>query len=140
MARPRVFVSSTYYDLKHIRSSMDIFIRSLGFDTILSEKGDIAYTPDAPLDESCYRESQNSDIYVLIIGGRYGSEISATKNKDSKSFFDRYESITKQEYKSAVDKEIPVYILIEKPVYSEYKTFMRNRDNQGLFILLDQDQ
>jgi hypothetical protein len=72
MAKPRVFVSSTFYDLKHIRSSLDIFIESLGFEPILSEKGDIAYSPDHPLDESCYREVQTSDIFVLIIGGRYG--------------------------------------------------------------------
>lgn len=41
MARPKVFVSSTYYDLKHIRASMEVFIESLGFDAILFEKGDI---------------------------------------------------------------------------------------------------
>ena len=35
MARPRVFVSSTYYDLKHIRASLENFIESLGFDAVL---------------------------------------------------------------------------------------------------------
>ena len=70
MARPRVFISSTYYDLKHLRSSLDNFVESLGFDAILSEKGKIAYTPDLPLDESCYREVGTADIFVLIIGGR----------------------------------------------------------------------
>lgn len=129
MARPRVFVSSTYYDLKHIRSSLEIFIESLGYDAVLSEKGDIAFTPDIPLDESCYREAQNSDIYVLIIGGRYGSEISETRGNATRDFFDRYESITKQEYKNAIDKDIPIYILIEKSVYSEYQTFRKNRDS-----------
>ena len=56
MANPRVFVSSTYYDLKHVRSSLDIFIETLGYESVLSEKGDIAYSPNMPLDESCYRE------------------------------------------------------------------------------------
>jgi len=78
MARPRVFVSSTYYDLKHLRSSLENFVESLGFDAILSEKGKIAYTPDLPLDESCYREVGTADIFVLIVGGRYGTEVSAT--------------------------------------------------------------
>src|SRR5438270_9251216 len=32
MARPRVFVSSTYYDLRHIRGSLEVFIGSLGYD------------------------------------------------------------------------------------------------------------
>jgi len=73
MARPRVFVSSTYYDLKHLRSSLENFVESLGFDPVLSEKGDIAYLPDVPLDESCYREVRNADIYVLIVGGSWAA-------------------------------------------------------------------
>ena len=132
MAKPRIFVSSTFYDLKYVRSSLEIFIRTLGYDPILSEKGDIAYTPEVPLDESCYREAQNSDIYVLIIGGRYGSEVSEDKTPRRKEFFERYQSITKQEYKSAADKNIPVYVLIEKNVYAEYGTFRKNRNNEAV--------
>ncbi|RYD51203.1 MAG: DUF4062 domain-containing protein [Sphingobacteriales bacterium] len=53
MARPRVFISSTFYDLKHIRSSLETFVHSLGYDAVLFEKGLVAYNPDTPLDESC---------------------------------------------------------------------------------------
>lgn len=132
MARPRVFVSSTYYDLKYIRSSLELFIESLGYEAVLSEKGSIAYTPDEPLDESCYREVQGSDIYVLVIGGRYGSEASETRTQVPKSFYDRYESVTKLEYKAALERDIPVYILIERSVYAEYQTYERNRDNASI--------
>ena len=52
MAKPRVFISSTYYDLKHVRSSLENFVESLGFEAILSEKGSITYSHDIPLDES----------------------------------------------------------------------------------------
>lgn len=132
MAKPRVFISSTYYDLRHIRASLDIFVDSLGFEPVLSEKGDIAYSPDRPLDESCYREVENSDILVLIVGGRYGSEASAESKRPTKSFFDRYESITKREYESAVEKDIPTYVLIEKGVYAEYQTYVRNKDVKNI--------
>lgn len=134
MARPRVFVSSTYYDLKHLRSSIENFIEGLGYDPVLSEKDNIAFIPDAPLDESCYREAKSSDIYVLIIGGRYGSEISSEKNTSSKqrSFFERYESITKHEYLSAVERSIPMYILIDSAVDAEYQTFLKNKSNNNI--------
>jgi hypothetical protein len=132
MARLRVFVSSTYYDLKHVRSSVESFIESLGYEAVLSEKGNIAYRPDAPLDESCYREAKASDILVLIVGGRYGSEASSDGKRVPKEFFDRYDSITRLEYRSAVERDIPIYILIDRAVYAEYQTFLRNRENKDV--------
>ncbi len=132
MSRPRVFVSSTYYDLKHLRSSLENFIESLGFDAILSEKGKIAYAPDVPLDESCYREVGTADIFVLIVGGRYGTEVSATKTVVHKSFYERYNSITRGEYRSAVDREVPTYVLIERSVYAEYETYLKNKGKKDI--------
>ena len=41
MARPRVFISSTFYDLKQIRADLDNFIRSLGYDVVRNEEGAI---------------------------------------------------------------------------------------------------
>jgi hypothetical protein len=132
MAKPRVFISSTYYDLKHVRSSLDLFVESLGFEPVLSEKGDIAYTPDTPLDESCYREASTADIFVLIIGGRYGTEASGKQKMHSHSFYDRYDSITKKEYENAILRDVPVYVLIENNVYSEYQTYLRNKENKNI--------
>lgn len=148
MARPRIFVSSTFYDLKHVRSSLDIFIDSLGYDSILSEKGDIAYSHDAPLDESCYREVSTADIFVLVIGGRYGSSASREIREPSKKVFDHYESVTKLEHNEAVKRDIPIFILVESAVYAEYQTYLRNKDSKSIsyahvdsvnvFILLEE--
>jgi hypothetical protein len=149
MARPRIFVSSTYYDLKHLRASIENFIESLGYDSILSEKGAIAYSPDVPLDESCYREVRNTDVFVLVIGGRYGSERSGPQDRPlPASFFDRYDSVTKMEYRAAVEHDIPIYIFVERAVYAEYQTFLRNKaksdvkyahvDSVNVFLLLEE--
>lgn len=131
MARLKVFISSTYYDLKHIRSTMETFVEDMGYEAVLSEKGSIAYNPSQPLDESCYRDAQTCDILVLIIGGRYGAAASSEEAKPV-DFYDRYDSITKKEFQSALDKDTPVYILIEKLVYGEFETFKKNRDNSEI--------
>jgi hypothetical protein len=132
MAKPRVFISSTFYDLKHVRSSLETFLITLGYDPVLSEKGSIAYSPEVPLDESCYREAMACDIFVLIVGGRYGSEVSDSASAESKGFFDRYESVTRKEYESALERGIPIYIMLDKSVHSEYETYKRNRHNKTI--------
>jgi Domain of unknown function (DUF4062) len=147
MARPRIFISSTFYDLKHVRASLDLFVRSLGFDSVLSEKGDIAYSFDRPLDESCYAEVAACDVLVLIIGGRYGAAASDQAQGSSSKFLERYESITRREYETAAGLDLPVYVLVEKAVHAEYQTFRANRanpevkyahvDSVNVFLLLE---
>ncbi|MCK4873831.1 MAG: DUF4062 domain-containing protein [Phycisphaerales bacterium] len=132
MAKPRVFVSSTYYDLKDIRASLARFVESLGFEPVLSERGDITYLPDQPLDESCYGEAAGADLYVLIVGGRYGSEASADRDGKGRGADERYESITKMEYEAAVKRGVPVYILVEANVHAEYRTFLQNKGRRDV--------
>jgi hypothetical protein len=132
MARPRVFVSSTYYDLKHIRASLESFIESLGYDAVLSERGDIAYMPEVALDESCYREAAAADLFVLVVGGRYGSAASSSDLMKRPEFYDRYDSITRRELEAAQDHEIPTFVLIESGVNAEYQTYSKNKLNQEI--------
>ncbi len=132
MARPRVFISSTYYDLRHIRTSLESFVGRLGYEAIVSEKGRIAYDPDLPLDESCYREASRADLFVLIIGGRYGSPASEDNIDPSPAFYERYESITKKEYEAAAAGDIPTYILVDTSVMTEFDTFKKNRNRTDI--------
>jgi len=132
MARPRIFISSTFYDLQHIRTSLEGFVERLGYEAVLSEKGRIAYDPDIPLDVSCYRESASCDVFVLIIGGRYGSAASDEDIQSRPDFYERYQSITKKEYDSACSRDIPIYILVERPVFSDYETYKKNKGNESI--------
>ena len=144
MAKLRIFVSSTYYDLKHIRNYLEAFIEGFGYDPVLFESGDIPFEHGKALDESCYKEIINSQMQILIIGGRYGSEESKTKNqpkkkKTSKEVDEteddkhrRYNSITKMEYETALKENIPVFIFVENPVLAEYDTYRKNRNNESI--------
>ena len=39
MAKPRIFISSTYYDLRQVRADLERFIKDLGYETVLNEQG-----------------------------------------------------------------------------------------------------
>lgn len=136
MAKPRVFVSSTYYDLRHIRADMKKFLQQYGFEPVLNETGSIPYHHLQPLDESCMQEAQQCHIFILVIGGRYGSAASDQhhlKHEDEQAqFYNKYISITRKEYRSAYEKTIPIYIFVEKNVFAEYQTWRKNRDNTSV--------
>lgn len=117
MAKPRVFISSTFYDLKHVRSDIERFVREMGYDPVLNERGSISYGTEEKLEEYCYKEVELTDILVAIVGGRYGSE----------SHNSQY-SITQMEIKTALRQGKQVYIFIDKSVYSEFHTYLNNKD------------
>lgn len=130
MAKPRVFISSTFYDLKHVRAGLSEFVQSLGFEPILHEHGDIPYLPNTDLDESCRVEVQNADIVVLIVGGRYGSPASSALKTSQRPKI--YDSVTRTEFRVAAERELPVWVLVEKSVWHDWENFNVNRNNSGL--------
>lgn len=135
MSKPRIFVSSTYYDLKHIRRSIEDFIDTLGYESVLFESGDIPFTHLDPLDQSCYREISACHMLVLIIGGRYGSKASDAKElsqEDVEKTYVAFNSITKNEYVTARDIDIPIFIFVEKAVANEYRTYKENKGNAAI--------
>jgi len=120
MAKPRVFISSTYYDLRVIRADLERFLKELGYDPVMFERGHIPYGREEALEEYCYREISNCDIVVTIIGGKYGSQ-----SRDQKS------SITQKELRTAIEMGKQIYVFVEKAVLSEYRTYLGNRDVVG---------
>lgn len=128
MVKPRVFVSSTYYDLKHIRNGLKSFIESFGYEAVLFEDGAIPYDHLLPLDQSCYSEVARCHMLVLIIGGRYGSPSSTTESGEGNESCGSCKSITVEEYQSARKIGIPTFVFIERNVNAEYQTFKINRD------------
>lgn len=121
MATPRVFVSSTCYDLKYIRENLKFFIRTLGYEPILSEDGDVFYNPKLHTHDSCLSEIETCQLFVLIIGGRYGGKFKSTDK-----------SITNQEYQAALLSKTPIFALVEHGVYSEHHVYQKNKANKTI--------
>jgi Domain of unknown function (DUF4062) len=120
MARPRIFVSSTYFDLRVLRADIERFVREMGYEAVLFERGHIAYGKEQALEDYCYREISSCDVLVSIIGGKYG-----TQSRDHKH------SITQKEIKSAIELGKQIYVFVERSVLSEYRTYLVNKDNES---------
>lgn len=126
MAKPRVFISSTFYDLRQIRLDLDLFLENLGYEPVRNEEGDIPYGRIEKLEDYCYKEVQAIDILISIIGGRFGTESGQDKS-----------SISQRELRTALENKKQVYIFIEKNVLAEYETYCRNKDKDINYCFVD---
>ncbi|MEP7731424.1 DUF4062 domain-containing protein [Marinomonas primoryensis] len=120
MAIPKVFISSTCFDLSEIREQLSKFVSSFGFDPILSDHGDVFYHPDLHTHEACVHEVSNCQLFILIIGGRYGGSYTVDKTK----------SITNAEYEAAINHGIPVFTYIKKDVLSDHHIYTTNSKSE----------
>src|SRR6185436_13741487 len=120
MAKPRVFISSTFYDLRQVREDLERTIRELGYEPVRNETGSIPYSKDDRLESSAYREVELCDIIVAIVGGRFGSE-----SNDQPGY-----SISQTELKRALDRGVQVFIFIERSVLAEFSTYQLNKANK----------
>lgn len=118
MAAPRVFISSTYYDLKQVRNNIGDFIKSLGYEPVMHERSKVAYTQSQPLETDCYHEILGCEIVICIIGNHFGSQS-----------IENDLSITMNELKEAIKNKKKIYIFIAKDVFVENRTYQQNKDN-----------
>jgi len=134
MAFPKVFISSTCYDLGEVRDSLYSFIKSLYYEPVVSEKGDIFYHPDFHTHESCINEIENCDLFILIIGGRHGGSYVSDITK----------SIVNAEYEAAKRLERPVFTFVKQNVYDDHRLYQRNKSKKIIdeidFPSIEKDQ
>lgn len=91
--RPRVFVSSTVLDFRDLRSAVRYWLEENGFRPHFSEFNDFPQAPDKNSYDSCLRAIDESDYFVLFVGGRVGGRAGPGG-----------ESITRLEYRHAYDR------------------------------------
>lgn len=104
--KPTVFISSTCYDLKQIRTDIkDFFEGQLEYDILLSEYSTFPLDPNVGTLDNCLRVvNERADIFVLVVGCRYGS-VTETGH-----------SITNMEYLEAKAKGIPIYAFVDTKI------------------------
>lgn len=97
----KVYVSSTFRDLRDCRQAVEEAVRLLGYQDVAMEH--YGADPRPPL-EKCLRDVEASDVYLGIFGRRYGWVPPGST-----------QSITEQEYRHAVrsNKEILLFLLDE---------------------------
>ncbi|MED5523827.1 MAG: DUF4062 domain-containing protein [Pseudomonadota bacterium] len=140
MAKLRIFVSSTCYDLGVIRSELRPFIIALGHEPVMSDYADILYDPRSHTHDSCIKEVPNCDMVVLIIGSRFGGtgipsvlenfDFDRLNNMSSKAALLEYKdklSITQLEILKAAEQSIPVYAFVDDKVFHDHHVYEKNK-------------
>ncbi len=96
ITQPKIFISSTIVDLPNERKAALNAVEKVGGFPVMSE-----FTIEAQSTDSltaCLEKVKESDIYVLILGGRYGWQ---PENK---------ESITELEYQTALACKLSILV------------------------------
>jgi len=112
-----LFVSSTCFDLSQVRADIRDFSESMGFEPVLSEFDSFPINTSQNTLDNCLEAVRNrADIFLLIIGGRYGSITEAGK------------SITNLEFSEANAKGIPKYVFVKNDILSLLPIWKSNPD------------
>lgn len=93
MSRGKIFVSSTIYDFRDLRSALKFWLNEAGFDVLMSEFSDFQKDVSMNSFDACLDTISKCDYYLLFIGNRVGGMYDSL-NKIS---------ITQQEYRVAYD-------------------------------------
>lgn len=142
MAKLKVFVSSTCYDLGILRSEIRPFIIDLGYEPVMSDYSDVLYDPRSHTHQSCVDEVSTSDCVILIVGSRFGGnavpaaisalDVDKLRNASAKTgILTDVEkiSITQLEALKAAEAGIPVYTFVERRVLHDHHVYESNKDN-----------
>lgn len=100
----KVYLSSTFRDLRSHREAVDRTLRKMGHDVIGMEQ--YAAEGSRPL-ERCLRDVEIADVYVLMLGWRYGF-VPKTDNPDERS-------ITELEYRHAQSRNKTILAFLLDP-------------------------
>jgi Domain of unknown function (DUF4062) len=110
--RPKVFISSTVYDFRDLRSALKSWIENRGFDVLMSEYNDFSKPLDVSTYDACLEAIRNCQYFVLLIGGRAG----AYYDKNNRI------SVTRREYREAYEclqqRRLKILSFVRKEIWN----------------------
>ena len=111
MSRPKVFISSTVFDFRDLRSAVKFWLEEHGYDVQLSEYNDFRKNLDKNSFDACLEAIDSSDFFLLLIGARVGGLYDR----------DKRESITRMEYRRAYEalreRRLKMIVLVRREVW-----------------------
>jgi hypothetical protein len=118
MSKTRIFISSTCYDLAATREDIRNCINGLGHEPLLSDYPSFPVLPDLKTVDNCKKiVRDNTDIFILIIGGKRGS-LDPNTGK----------SITNTEYEAAKENNIDSFVFVSRSVMNLLPIWENNPD------------
>lgn len=83
---PKIFISSTIYDFKDLRSALKFYLNRMGYEVMASEANDFPVDRSSDSYTACLKNIQECQYFILLIGNRIGG------------MYDHEISITHKEY------------------------------------------
>jgi len=110
--KPRIFISSTIYDFKDLRSAMKFYLENYGYEVLLSEFNDFTKKIAENSYQACLDTISYSDYFILLIGSRVGG------------YYDLHNqiSITQMEYRKAYEciraNKLKILVFIREDIWT----------------------
>lgn len=116
---PSVFVSSTMYDLSDLRARLrELIDEGLGWDAVMAEHDSFSIdATETTVENSLRNVRENTDVFVMVIGARYGSIDPCTDK-----------SVTNLEFLEARARGIPAYVFVDHRVLAQLQVWRANPD------------
>lgn len=89
--KPKVFISSTIYDFRDLRSALKFWLEELGYEVLLSDHNDFPVRADLSSYDTCLEAVDDCDYFIVLVGSRVGGWYDAENRI----------SITQAEYRRA---------------------------------------
>jgi hypothetical protein len=113
MSKPRIFISSTCFDLRDARARLTEFLQGFGFEVLNSQTPSFAVTPKTSAVNACLDQVDLADYLILIIGNRSGTVREGV-------------TVTNAEYNRAMERGIPVIPFVQRTIFDSLPIYKDN--------------